>query len=45
MPVIELKKFSLSPNKLSLYNVYERVAGDDDFTRWQTHRFICKNVC
>lgn len=31
MPVIKLQKFSLSPNKLSLYNVYERVAGDDDF--------------
>lgn len=31
MPTIKLQKFSLSPNKLSLYNVYERVAGDDDF--------------
>jgi len=31
MPVIALQKFSLSPNKLSLYYVYERVAGDDDF--------------
>lgn len=31
MTTIALKKFSLSPNKLSLYNVYERIAGDDDF--------------
>jgi len=30
MTTIALKKFSLSPNKLSLYNVYERIAGDDD---------------